>query len=162
MKRYKWILIVLNLALVLVYINYSAMTKEELLRQGQLILLELGTADPRSLMQGDYMTLRYRVTTGLRTDSMSKRGYCIVRLDTQGVAQRLRFQQEPLPLNEGEYALGYTMTKVWSLNIGADSFFFQEGQAEKYNKARYGGIMVDKKGNSLLVGLYDKNRQKIE
>ncbi|MFX7329222.1 GDYXXLXY domain-containing protein, partial [Acinetobacter baumannii] len=33
--------------------------KEMLLKEGQLVLLPLAPVDPRSLMQGDYMALRY-------------------------------------------------------------------------------------------------------
>ena len=54
-------------------------------------------------------------------------------------------------------------SKGWrEINIGAESFFFQEGEAEKYDKAKYGGIKVDSEGNSLLIGLYDEKRKKIE
>jgi len=47
------------------------------------------------------------------------------------------------------------------MNIGAESFFFEEGQAEKYEKATYGALKVDHKGNSILVGLYNENLDKI-
>ncbi len=77
------------------------------------------------------------------------------------MAERVRLQQDRLPVQAGEYLLGYTAGK-WSLHIGAESFFFEEGQADKYEKAKYGGLKVDGKGNSLLVGLYDEKRQKIE
>ena len=46
--------------------------------------------------------------------------------------------------------------------IGAESYFFEEGQAELFEKACYGGLMVDKNGNSILIGLYDENFEKIK
>ena len=162
MKKYKWLIILLNLVLLLIYFNYSVVKKEELLKEGQLILMELAPLDPRSLMQGDYMTLRYKISENLNYETMSKRGYCVVRIDSNGVAEKERFQDKQTPLSEGEYLIEYKAVNRWNVYIGAESFFFQEGQAEKYEKAKYGGIKIDKNGNSLLIGLYDEQQRKIE
>lgn len=162
MKKYKWINILLNLVLLLIYFNYSIVKKEELLKDGQLVLLELAPVDPRSLMQGDYMELRYKISEDIDYDNMPKRGYCVVVLDQNNKAERVRFQKGLTPLNQGEYLIEYTAPDEWNVNIGAESFFFQEGHAEKYEKAKYGGVKVDKDGNSLLIGLYDEQLRKIE
>ena len=162
MKKYKWIIILLNLFLLLIYFNHSIAKKEELLKDGQLVLLELAPVDPRSLMQGYYMTLRYIISEDIDFNNMPKRGYCVVRLDSSGIANKIRFQKDITPLNLGEYIIEYTSSDKWNVNIGAESFFFQEGQAEKYEKAKYGGVKIDKNGNSLLIGLYDEQLQKIE
>ncbi len=169
MKKYKWLIIILNLVVLLFYFNYSVMKKEELLRGGQLVLLELAPVDPRSLMQGDYMALRYKISENIDDEKLPKRGYMVVRIDSLGVAERARFlcstlppNSLTLPLKEDEAFIKYSASDGWNVNIGAESFFFQEGHAEKYEKAKYGGLKIDKKGNSLLIGLYDENRQKIE
>lgn len=156
MKKYKGIIIAVNLALLLIYFNYSVAKKEEILRNGQLILLELAPVDPRSLMQGDYMQLRYKIADETNTDSIARRGYCVVRLGRGNVAAFVRFQQETAPLSPDEILIAYTTPNKWSLEIGAESYFFEEGQGKKYDEAKYGGIMVDNAGNSILVGLYDK------
>lgn len=161
MKKYKGIVILVNLALLLLYFNYSVAKKEEILQNGQLILLELAPVDPRSLMQGDYMELRYKIAAEIHTDSIARRGYCVVRLGPKNVANLVRFQKEATPLSLDEIAIGYTTPHKWSLEIGAESFFFQEGQGKKYEEAKYGGIMVDHAGNSILVGLYDKDLKAI-
>lgn len=162
MKKYKWMIILLNLILLLVYFNHSIVKKEELLKDGQLVLLELAPVDPRSLMQGDYMALRYKISDNIHSEDIPKRGFCVVRLDSSGIAGKIRFQEDVTPLNESEHLIEYTAPDKWNVNIGAESFFFQEGQAGKYEKAKYGGVKVDKDGNSLLIGLYDELRQKIE
>ncbi len=153
---------VINLLLLLAYFNYSIIKNEELLKDGQLILLELAPVDPRSLMQGDYMTLRYAMSTNLPIDSLAKRGYCILALDSLNRATRVRLQTKSTPLGKYEFAIAYTAPNHWNLNIGAESYFFQEGHAKKYEKAKYGGLKIDKEGNSLLVGLYDQDLRKIE
>ncbi|MCH2034099.1 MAG: GDYXXLXY domain-containing protein [Tenacibaculum sp.] len=161
MKKYKWPIVFGNLILLLVYFNYSIFKKETLLKEGQLVLLELAPVDPRSLMQGDYMRLRYNLSRNNDAD-IPKRGFCIVQLDSNNVASKVRFQKDPSSLNEGELPIEYTSPNNWNINIGAESFFFQEGDAEKYEKAKYGGLKIDAKGNSLLIGLYDEHRAKIE
>lgn len=162
MKKYKWLIIIINLVLLLVYFNYSIVKKETLLKNGQPILLKLAPVDPRSLIQGDYMTLRYDISNNINIEKIPSRGYCVVTLDTNGVAQRIRFQKETTPLKTGEYLIKYTSPDNWRVNIGAESFFFQEGHSEKYNKAAYGGIKADKDGNSLLIGLYDNQLKLIQ
>lgn len=162
MKKYKWTIILLNLVLLLFYFNYSITEKEQLLKDGQLVLLELAPLDPRSLMQGDYMSLRYKISENIEIENFPKKGYCVVRLDSGGIANKVRFQNNLTPLNKGEYLIGYTSPDQWNANIGAESFFFQEGHAQKYEKAKYGGVRLDKKGNSLLIGLYNEKQQKIE
>lgn len=157
MKKYKGILIALNLALLLLYINYSVAQKEATLRDGQFILLELAPVDPRSLMQGDYMHLRYAIAAEPQIDSIARRGYCVVRLEQGNIAKLARIQQDTTPLSPGEFLIAYTTPNKWSLEIGAESFFFQEGHAKKYEEAKYGGLMIDDAGNSILVGLYDKD-----
>ncbi len=162
MKRYKWLIIFLNLVLLLIYFNHSVAKKEELLKDGQLVLLELAPVDPRSLVQGDYMALRYKISEDIRAENIPKRGYCVVLLNINGVTNKVRFQKNLTPLNNDEHLINYTSSDKWNINIGAESFFFQEGQAKKYNKAKYGGVKIDKSGNSLLIGLYDGHLKKIE
>jgi uncharacterized membrane-anchored protein len=161
MKKYKWLIIALNFVFLLIYFNYSVIKKEELLKNGQLILLKLAPVDPRSLMQGDYMDLRYETPNNYSKD-IPKRGYCVVWLDSGRVAKIDRFQEKQTPLHENEYLIKYTASNGWNVNIGAESFFFQEGKSEKYERAKYGGIKIDENGNSLLIGLYDEQRKKIE
>ncbi|MCS4303264.1 GDYXXLXY domain-containing protein [Chryseobacterium sp. BIGb0232] len=162
MNKYKWLIIILNLVLLLVYFNYSVVEKETLLKNGQPILLKLAPVDPRSLMQGDYMNLRYDIANNINAEKIPKRGYCVVKLDTKGIAEQVRFQKGPTPLRTGEHLIKYTSPNQWRINIGAESFFFQEGQSEKYDAAEYGGIKTDKDGNSLLIGLYDENLKLIK
>ncbi len=161
MKKYKWIVIAFNLILVLFLFNKSIFEKEKILSEGKLVLLGLAPVDPRSLMQGDYMRLNYEISRDIPSDSIPKRGYCIVKLDKNGVGTKIRLQKDIKPLNKGEYAIVYTASN-WRLNIGAESYFFEEGQAEKYDSAKYGGMKIDDYGNNVLIGLYDEKFKKIE
>lgn len=161
MKKYIIPIALLNLILLFFYFNYSVIKKEKLLTAGQLVLLELAPVDPRSLIQGDYMALRYGISNNINADSIARRGYCIVKINANKVAERIRFQEELTPLNSGEYPIAYTSPDKWRIHLGAESFFFQEGHAAKYEAAKYGALKIDKKGNSLLIGLYDEHLKEI-
>ncbi|AUC77052.1 GDYXXLXY domain-containing protein [Olleya sp. Bg11-27] len=162
MKKYKWIIILVNLIILLGFLNYSILKKETILSDGQLVLLELAPVDPRSLMQGDYMTLRYAISQNTSNDSISKRGYCVVKLDANGIAKKVRLQDGKTPIHTNEFLIRYNSKSTRGITIGAESYFFQEGDASKFEKAKYGGVMVDNKGNNLLVGLYNEQKQQIE
>ncbi|WP_028888582.1 GDYXXLXY domain-containing protein [Tenacibaculum ovolyticum] len=162
MKKYKWAIVLINLIVLLWLFNNSLLKKETLLSEGKLVLLELAPVDPRSLMQGDYMTLNYAISRNIKYDSVSKRGFCVVKLDENGIAHKVRLQANKKPINTTEYIIRYTLKQWRGINIGAESFFFQEGKGKKYEKAKYGGIKIDNKGNSLLIGLYDDELKKIQ
>lgn len=162
--KFQTIIIAVNLVIVMGIANFGIWGKEKTLAEGDLVLLRLRPRDPRSLMQGDFMRLAYRITDDWSTydENVPVRGYAIVQQDNFGVADTLlRFQEEAQPLATGEYAIKYYHSSGF-VSIGAESFFFQEGTAEKYEEAWYGGLRVAPDGESVLVGLYDENRALIE
>ena len=55
------ILIAAGALLVLGAVDYSILGKESVKRDGVVVYLDLMPRDPRSIMQGDYMTLRFRL-----------------------------------------------------------------------------------------------------
>ncbi len=164
MKKIKWYLIAVNLVGLLVFFNFGILSKENILTEGELVLLELAPVDPRSLMQGDYMRLRYEISEAdilTNYDSIAKRGYYVLKLNDSGIAKKIRIQELLNPLNKNELLVKYTSGN-WNLSIGAESFFFQEGEGEKFEAAKYGGLKIDKEGNSILIGLYDENLKQIK
>lgn len=54
-----------TLALALTLVNIDIFNKEKILSEGRLVLLKLAPVDPRSLMQGDYMNLRFEIENTL-------------------------------------------------------------------------------------------------
>jgi len=134
--------------------------KEYVLATGQPVLLELAPRDPRSLMQGDYMVLDYAVSREQQRDleQRPRDGHLVLRLDEQGVGRFVRFDTPETPLAPGEFKLRYRVRQS-RVRLGAESFFFQEGHAERYERARYGELRVADSGASVLVGLRDEQRQ---
>ncbi len=150
----RW-LTLLGAALVLGALNFSIVGKENIKRNGEVVYLRLAPVDPRSLMQGDYMALRFALAQELErgvapagtTPREGETRWATVALDAQQVAHlapadgaatlRLRYR-----IRGG---------RVW---LGTNAFFFEEGSAERFNGARYGEFRVDRSsGEAVLVGL---------
>jgi uncharacterized membrane-anchored protein len=148
------------LAMTLVVANWAILGKERILSSGQTVLIQLAPRDPRSLLQGDYMALRYVLAEEImrRLDApFSATGAAVVRLDANGVAEFVRLADAADAadaLAEDERLLGYRKRGA-SLRLAGEAFFFEEGQQELFANARYGELRVDTRGNGVLVGLRD-------
>lgn len=161
MKHWRACLLIIGLVLALGLPNYDILRKQKVVERGTQVLLELRPADPRSLMQGDYMSLRYHEQAFPPTaqrDSLPRRGTVIVLL-TDGVARYVRLD-DGKPLAQGELRLNYKRRGYSDdFSYGADSFFFQEGKGDVYAQAQFGVLRVDADGDSILVDLADKDRK---
>ncbi|PCJ57082.1 MAG: hypothetical protein COA79_17280 [Planctomycetota bacterium] len=139
--------------LVLVVLNFLIYQKEKTLTNGQTMLLRLAPVDPRSLIQGDYMILRYEMAQKINNKKLSaNNGFIVVSLDEKKVAKFIRLHKDEA-LQPNEHLLSYK--NRGGIKLGAESFFFQEGDAKIYGQAKYGELKVDKSGKSVLVGLRD-------
>ncbi|WP_120497457.1 GDYXXLXY domain-containing protein [Kiloniella sp. EL199] len=141
--------------LVLLVLNYSIYQKEEIIQNGETVLLELAPVDPRSLIQGDYMRLRYAIENDAAnvTSPNVKSGYMVISINPQQIASFVRFDDET-PLTDNEKRLYYHRTYS-RVRIVPNSFFFQEGHADRYQNARYGVFKFDDNGNHILTDLVD-------
>lgn len=161
MTRWTRLLLFAGFAAAIGLPNYDIFRKQRIVDHGTQVLLELRPADPRSLMQGDYMSLSYHAQAFPPPDSnlpTARRGSFIVKLQ-DGVAYFSRLDDGGA-LADGEIRLAYKR-RAYSdgLSYGADSFFFQEGTADLYADARFGVLRVDADGNSILVDLADKDHR---
>jgi uncharacterized membrane-anchored protein len=148
------------LALVLVIVNVQIARKEILIRDGRTVLLPLAPVDPRSLMQGDYMILNYQVTNDLFRAHSHEDGHVVLRLDEQGVGAFVRLH-DGRPLAKGEQLLRYRI-RGYRARLGAEAFFFQEGHGKHYERAAFGELRVTPAGDSVLVGLRDREKVRMQ
>jgi len=81
---------------ILLFVNYGIYGKELLIRTGEPVLLELAPVDPRSLIQGDYMDLRYEIATGLEDQTIPRRGALVITLDEHHVAHFVRIDDDDM------------------------------------------------------------------
>lgn len=141
--------------LILVGVNFSIYQNEILLSQGTLLLLELAPVDPRSLIQGDYMNLRYKIARE-SPQSAHRDGYLVIEKDENQVGHFKAFYEDKYSLVANEYLLRFRK-RQGEIRLGAESFFFQEGHAPYYERAHYGELRIAPSGESILVGLRDEH-----
>ncbi len=164
-----WIrgLIALGALLVLGAVNVSIVGKERIKRDGEVVYLSLEPVDPRSLMQGDYMALRFALVRELESGE-EKAGrprregetrFARIALDAQRVARLAGTDATDAPDAPPPMRLRYRLRngQVW---LGTNAFFFEEGTADRFTHARYGEFRVDRaSGEAVLVGLRDRTLQ---
>ncbi len=141
-----------TLVMALGTVNWLAFGREQIVADGQVMYLALAPVDPRSLLQGDYMDLRYGLADDLRTSNLPTAGLLVVRVNVQYIATFARLYTPGTKLVNNEHMLRYRV-RSGTVRIGAESFFFQEGEANGYQNARYAELRVAPDGTTVLVGL---------
>lgn len=149
-------------AVVVAVMNGAIWQKEQILDNGEVIYVKLAPLDPRSLMQGDYMQLRYDIDSNIAPNSADKNiDKIVVKTNTQHIAEFVRLD-DGTPLSDGEKRFKLNKER-FRRGIKPNTFFFQEGHAKHYETAEY-GIFTFAKGkpdNYILSGLADKDLREI-
>jgi len=158
------VIVLIAALLLLAGVNVSIYGKEQLLTHGKAVLLELAPVDPRSLMQGDYMALRFKAANeafGGRIDErrMPSDGKLVLSLDDRNIAVFKRFDGGA-PLSANEIVIRYRI-RGDKPKFATNAFFFQEGHADYYAKARFGEFRVAENGECILTGLRDENLKQL-
>ena len=158
-------------------VNYKVQQFEDVLATGKPVVLKIAPADPRSLMQGDYMVLNYAIlselqqsqfssesnesneTTGIDELSPSgKKAYILVHLDKNHVATLCEAQSE-IPTDFKHCTPNVYLPiryKGWSPELPSQDYFFAEGKGEYYAQSEYAEYRF-KDGILLLARLLDKD-----
>lgn len=162
-----------GLVISLMLVNVSIYQKEQHIAHGKPVLLELAPVDPRSLMQGDYMALRFALENQIynhhpRNEEDRIRwgnnlkpgdGMVVVELDENGVGI-FNALYDGQALTENQVLMKYRIRND-RVKFATNAFFFEEGQAEVFEIAEYGQFRVDDNGELLLVAMFDKDFQKL-
>ncbi|RZT32381.1 GDYXXLXY domain-containing protein [Cupriavidus agavae] len=162
MKR--WILVAWLLALGVALAGIAG--KERLISNGEVVYLRLAPVDPRSLVQGDYMALNFSIandvrvahgTSGTSRTPLPREETIVIRRETNHEGRFVRLHHGE-PLAAGEMLLRVqNVPSPWSggnaILVSTNAWFFQEGHADRYAKARFGEFRVDRSGQALLVGM---------
>ena len=181
----KKILLIINIVILFVITGFSANKEENYKKLDSYFYLELTPVDPRSLLQGDYMTLNYDITDKVRDFiynnrthiydgeneneveeirelkklADAKKAYIAVRLDKNKVAKFVKVTKEKT--DEKDLLFIAYKTDGFDVNINANSYLFQEGTGGKYQNARYSKVVLV--GNNLrLIDLRDKDFKEIK
>lgn len=161
MKLLRIIILFANLALFLALANWGIWSAENNIANGRLAYFALAPVDPRSLIQGDYMMLNYEIENQARVSrsngNFERNGFIVVQLDNQQIARFVRVYTEGEILAEGEMLIKYASPFGWSVDIGIDSFFFQEGLSDIYAEAEYAEVRILDDGSVAIIDLRNAN-----
>ncbi|MEZ5830407.1 MAG: GDYXXLXY domain-containing protein [Dongiaceae bacterium] len=167
MRTIRATIVVAALAAILALANWTIAQKRAIVADGQILLLELRPADPRSLFQGDYMALALADDTQPEAtviETLPYRGTVILSLDQDKVGRYARLD-DGTSLNASELRVKYRRHETWRqarLDYGAQSFFFQEGDAALYRDAKFALLRVAEDGSTVLTDLAGEDHMPIK
>jgi len=147
---------------MLVFLNSQILIKEDIMENGQTVLLQLAPKDPRSLLQGDYMALRYamadEVADAARAGGVTD-GRVVVNVAENGVADfaGLYVGQS---LGANQHRLRFRK-RGETVRLASDAYFFEEGQWRNYANARFGEVRVSEAGDAVLIALRDRDGNRL-
>ena len=160
--RARIIVLTVTIAIVLTLINVEIAGKERIVRNGTTVLLRLGVQDPRSLIQGDYMALRYLMVNDVAREakrSGMNDGVAVIELGELNEASFVAIYKGQ-QLQDGQYLLRYRK-RGDSVRLASDAYFFEEGSGQDYSGARFGEVRVNAKGDAVLIGLRNAAGQRL-
>lgn len=157
---YKCSLMLIVILLQVGFVSYQSATNEILLRNGTLIKVKLAPVDPRSMLQGDYVILRYEITsipesnqTGFWNDPVK----VVLRENEQQLYDYAGYVQvngdwnKPYEPQQGDVIINGRMNGPNEVVYGIESFFVPEGEGrELQNNVQYAYLRVSQSGNAIV------------
>jgi len=162
MNIIRYCLVAIGGLAIIVLFSSQIKALEDIRHNGQTVLLDLRPSDPRALMLGDFMALRYveeRSSDIPKNKSLSPSGQFVLKLNKDNVGTFSRVATEA-GLREDEVLINYIRRKR-GVTFGAPRYYFQNGTAQTFEDAEYGIFKINPSGRAILVGLADENFAKI-
>ena len=160
--RARIIVLAVTVATVLLVINVEIAGKEQIVRNGATVLLRIAPRDPRSLLQGDYMALRYTmagVVSGEARKFEMNDGIAVIELGELNEAKFVSLYNGQ-QLQDRQHLLRYRK-RGDSVRLASDAYFFEEGRGQEYSTARFGEIRINTNGDAVLIGLLDVKGERL-
>jgi uncharacterized membrane-anchored protein len=154
----RWIIALLVLLQVFA-MSLQIGKSEWLLAHGQLIKLQLQPLDPRSLIQGDYVRLRYTISEPeifevMNHASTSKFAVVLAPNVSTGVYEFRRVYTKGETLAAGEVRLNGTKLGYEGIEYGIETYFIPEGTGSEIERdAKFAEVKVSAGGDAILVRL---------
>jgi uncharacterized membrane-anchored protein len=140
--------------------------KSSVLITGQTIILKSVPVDPRDLMRGDYVRIRWAIAD---LDRMMKGDGAKLEIG-DGIYVLLEkgnpdwkptaISSERPSLDEDQAVIKGTVIGLRPLSIqvdyGMDSYYVPEGKGREYERIKYWEVKVNRRGNAVLKGPYNK------
>ena len=177
-KISNWVLVLTTL-LTIAYVNLNTWQNQQIKIHGEILFLKLVPVDPLSLVQGQYMRLRFGIETRHESTDEDEQ---IIQNNQGNVLAVIHLDSRRIGILNGLLApnqwrqqrnrddivlLKIHARSVYSprdssphgshwIQIQQNSFLFQENTADRYAQARYGMFRVQENGRYVLVDLADE------
>jgi uncharacterized membrane-anchored protein len=151
-------------------VNVGIWGKEQIIRHGETVLVKLAPLDPRSIMQGDYMRLRFDLPRPNASETIAA-----TRVDPRIWVAKVRPSSPSTPPGLLRFERGHTGSGLAAderlvrlkpsgheYSLGTNAYYFPEGQAAKFERAGYGVFKLNAQGDAILVALADATGRRIE
>ena len=142
-------------------------SKQHIIRTGKTVLLETVPVDPRDFLRGDYVILRYKISTlDLQQIQSEKSNFgrgerIYVRLEPKERFWEATAVRIKKPVSENRIYIKakvkYCYNKKLELNYGIESYFVPEGEGKDIEKNMRGNkssveveALVDTSGNAII------------
>ena len=129
---------------------------EETLANGRVVYIALRPVDPRSLIQGDYMAVAFDVDRLPAPRDVNGEVLALADVDARSIA-RIQGLASPGAKPEANQIAVKLRQKSRRWFVGTDAYFFEEGRADDFARAKYGQFRVGTDGRLLLVAMTDEN-----
>ena len=152
----------ITVATVVLVINVEIAGKEQIIRDGTTVLLRIAPRDPRSLLQGDYMALRYTMAGAVASEAEQfemNDGIAVIELGELNEARFVSLYKDQ-QLQDRQHLLRYRK-RGDSVRLASDAYFFEEGSGQEYSTARFGEIRINTNGDAVLIGLRDAEGERL-
>jgi len=162
------LVVILTVGLVLVAININIKNKEELMVSGEKLLFPLAPVDPRSLMQGDYMRLHFDLAVNIQKHLhllnnnkpiKQHQGFVVVEKDDKNIVSYIGLYHKQ-ELTKNQMLIPYKY-RGYQVIFTTNAFYFQEGQAQYFQKSKFGEFRRSNDGEMLLVHMVDKDFKRL-
>lgn len=148
-------------------------SKQHIIRTGKTVLLETVPVDPRDFLRGDYVVLRYKISTIVLQQIQSEKSYygqgekVYVKLEPRERFWEAVAVKTKKPVSDnGVYLkarVKYCYDKKLELNYGIESYFVPEGEGKDIEKNMQGNkssveveVLVDTSGNAIIKKVFVK------
>lgn len=147
-------------------------SKQHIIRTGKTVLLETVPVDPRDFLRGDYVVLRYKIST-IVLQQIQRKSYCgqgekvYVKLEPRERFWEAVAVKTKKPVSDnGVYLkarVKYCYDEKLELNYGIESYFVPEGEGKDIEKNMQGNkssveveVLVDTSGNAIIKKVFVK------
>ncbi|MDO9513642.1 MAG: GDYXXLXY domain-containing protein [Elusimicrobiota bacterium] len=137
--------------------------KQRILATGIKVLLETVPVDPRDFLRGDYVILRYKISSlsGIPGKSDFKRGDRVyVKLEPGAEYWEAVAMKAKNEIERGDVVIKGKIQRGGVVKYGIESYFVPEGKGREIEKNMAGRskvaveVIVDKNGNGIINKLF--------